>query len=291
MKKVVLSSVVAFVFLFVGYALASPPVPYPDQGYVLSTTTDIQCTGTVVERQSFVDTHAYNNDPQVPATIGGGLVPNESIARIAYEEEYRGYNGFTTFDKDFDAKSHPANESNLEVDKVIGFVSNSQLGSVASHNERVAIEVVSAGSDAAGEQFSGLLALCPWSPVGNGFDATNEGIAMGSSFDVAVGGAITSTTHADADVTKYVALKYGVSAEGSDVTVSAGMLASLWEGSERVLAPAVPPVVPALAGRTHYTEDAMASGAYVNFNKEMVYQSVFTEPSPTPDTIDRILLP
>jgi len=288
MKKVILTIAVAFVFVFVGSVFASPPVPYPEQGYVLSTTTDITCIGDVVERQSFVDTHSYSNDDGVPANIIGALEADESVGRIAYEEEFRAYKGATTFDKDFDAKSHPVNESNLEVDKVIGYESSGLPGSVASHNERVAIEVVSAGTDN-GMQFAGLLALCPWSPVADGFDATNEGIAMGSSFDVAVGGAITSTTYANADVTKYVALAYGVSAEGVDVTVRAGMMASLWEGGEPFNNGNGDAI--ALAGRTHYTEDAMASGMYVNFNKDMLYQSVFTEPTPTPDTIDRILLP
>ena len=229
MKKVILTIAVAFVFAFVGSVWASPPCPPPEEGYVISTTTAITCVGTTVEKQSFTDTHAFQLDAAADAGIAG-LDENETISRIRYEEEYRGYGGFTVFNKDFDAKSHDT--PNLEVDKAIGYVSNGVPGSVASFDERVAIEVVSAGTDIpAGPQFAGLLAMCPWATVGDGFPATNEGVAMGSSFSVNAGGSISVLTHTDAEVTENVALAYGINAVGANATVSAGMLASLWEGS------------------------------------------------------------
>ena len=290
MKKVILTIAVAFVFAFVGSVWASPPCPPPEEGYVISTTTAITCVGAVVEKQSFTDTHAFQLNPNLkadPPVVAGiaSLDDNETISRIRYEEEYRGYGGFTVFNKDFDAKSHDT--PNLEVDKAIGYVSNGVPGSVASFDERVAIEIVSAGTgeDAAG-QFAGLLAMCPWAPVGDGYPATNEGVAMGSSFSVNAGGNISVLTHTDAEVTENVALAYGINAVGANATVSAGMLASLWEGS--TTGTTADDAV--LAARTTYTEIATATGVF-DFSKEMLYQSVFTEPSPIPESIDRILGP
>lgn len=287
MKKVILTIAVAFVFAFVGSVWASPPCPPPEQGYVLSTTTAITCIGSVVEEQSFTDTHGFRLGP-FPVNINA-LSANETISRIRYEEEYRGYGGFTALSKDFDAKSHDT--PNLEVDKAIGYISDGVPGSVASFDERVAIEVVSAGTNrGAAAQFGGLLAMCPWSPVADGYPATNEGVVMGSSFSVVAGGNISVLTHTDAEVTENVSLGYGIHAVGANATVSAGMLATLWEGDAAfVPVPGAFPAVP-LAARTTYTEMATATGVF-DFSKEMLYQSVFTAPTPTPETIDRILGP
>ena len=293
MKKVILTIAVAFVFVFVGSVLASPPVPPPEEGFKISTNTNILCTGTVTEDQSFTWNWAFNNADPLIADIQNALEADESVAQTRYEQEFKSYGGVgTVFIKDFDAKSHPDNTPNLEVDKTIGYVSNTLPGSIAEHDERAAIEVISAGTGN-GNQFAGMMALCPWATVGDGFPATNESIAMGSSFYVpAVQGIyvgnISAHTSTNAEVTGNVALGYEINASG-DGTVNAGMLLSLWEGSDIAVAGGAPGDNP-LASRTSYEEFAEAIGDFV-FNKSMVYQSVFTAPSPIPENIDQVLNP
>jgi hypothetical protein len=280
MKKVILAIAVAFVFAFSGSVLASPPVPPPDQGFVIETYTDILCTGGVIEDENFA--WRWSRDGVDPIN---DLVEDQSIGEITYEQEFNSFYGINTvFIKDFDAKSHVDGTQNLEVDKTIGYVSDGAAGAIADHDERVSVVVVSAGGDME-TAFPGALALCPMlGPNLTEMTATNESIAMGSSFNVGSGGAISSHTETNAYVTESVELGYEINADGYGVTVNAGMRASLWEGD---LAGTDVDV----ASRTTYYEFAQADGFVDKFHKEMLYQSTFTEPTPIPPDIRRILIP
>jgi hypothetical protein len=294
MKKVILVMAVAIMFAFTGTVLASPPVPPPFEGFLISTSTDITCTGEVNEDEMF-EWH-WNNDNAAGTTngIGAPLDAGESEARIVYNEEFRSNNSLlegtvpTEFDKDFVANSHPDDGQNLEVDKTIGFTSNGDAGSTATLTEEVALEIVSAGGGTVGGGFAGILALCPWNvTVAGAFPATNEGIAMGSQFNIpnilADGGpgAISFVSATDAFATEQVELGYEVTATGRG-QIQAEMIARLYEGSSAL---ATAGDVPALNSEATYQQVSEANGIF-SFHKEMVYQSIFEQPSPNPITMD-----
>jgi hypothetical protein len=295
MKKVILVMAVAVVFAFTGTVLASPPTPPPGEGFLIHTDTDITCVGTVIETESF-EWH-WNNDAESGNTQGiqpALLVGGETEARIVYEQEFRSQNSLlentvpTEFDKEFTADSHADDGLNVEVDKIIGFTSNGDAGSVASHEEIIALEVVSAGGGVVGGGFTGVLQLCPWNVTGAGtFNATNEGIAMGSQFAIpnvlADGGAgfISFTSAANAYATEFVQLDYDVNASGRG-QIEAEMIARLYEGNG--VASRFGPA-PGLTSVATYQEAAEADGIF-QFHKGMMYQAIFAQPSPNPITLD-----
>ena len=308
MKKVILVMAVAALFAFTGTVMASPPVPPPEEGFKITTDTNIVAVGQVTENEGFTWHWNYDNGPAgindgiiggvVNGPLNGGpntLTLNESEARIRYTEEFNSMNTLsaatvpTTFDKKFLAETHPTDTPNVSVDKVIGYTSDGASGSVADFDDKVAIEVVSAGGDQTGA-FAGIFVLCPW--VGPNVDelpATNEGIAMGSSFDIpnlmanGAFGSISANIESDAEVTNQVTLGYDITATGAG-RVNAAMLAKLYDG--------VGPLTfdgPPLASVATYTEFAEANGLFAPFHKKMDYAAYFTKPSPTPEIIDQIL--
>jgi len=297
MKKVILVMAVAALFAFTGTVMASPPVPPPEEGFKITTDTNIVAVGQVTENEAFTWHWNNGNIDGINPAGGGNLAPNESEARIRYMEEFNSNNTLsaatvpTTFDKKFLAESHPTDTPNMSVDKVIGYTSDGAAGSVADFDDKVAIEVVSAGGAQRGA-FAGIFVLCPW--VGPNVDelpATNEGIAMGSSFDIpnlmanGAFGSISANIESDAEVTNQVTLGYDITATGAG-RVNAAMLAKLYDGIQPVTANTL---VPPLGSVATYTEFAEANGLFAPFHKKMDYAAYFTKPSPTPEIIDQIL--
>jgi len=297
MKKVILVMAVAALFAFTGTVMASPPVPPPEEGFKITTDTNIVAVGQVTENEEFTWHWGYNpNSALAPdkADIDNGVLsPEESNARIRYTEEFNSMNTLsaatvpTTFDKKFLAESHPTDTPNVSVDKVIGYTSDGAAGSVADFDDKIAIEVVSAGGDQTGA-FAGIFVLCPWvGPNVGELPATNEGIAMGSSFDIpnlmanGAFGSISANIESDAEVTNQVTLGYDITATGAG-RVNAAMLAKLYDGVN-------PDPVAVLASVATYTEFAEANGLFAPFHKKMDYAAYFTKPSPTPEIIDQIL--
>ena len=295
MKKVILVMAVAALFAFTGTVMASPPVPPPEEGFKITTDTNIVAIGQVTENEGFTWHWGYDLGPG--NGINNELEGDESNARIRYMEEFNSNNTLsaatqpTTFDKKFLAESHPTDTPNMSVDKVIGYTSDGAAGSVADFDDKVAIEVVSAGGNQIGA-FVGIFKLCPWVIDRDlkQLPATNEGIAMGSSFDIpnlmanGAFGSISANIESDAEVTNQVTLGYDITATGAG-RVNAAMLAKLYDGVEPAGGEGDPP----LASVATYTEFAEANGLFAPFHKKMDYAAYFTKPSPTPEIIDQIL--
>ena len=295
MKNVVLTMAVLTIFFFTGFALASPPVPPPTEGFTITTGTNIVCVGSVSEKSNY--TWHWGYDATDDNGINNALLEGESNARIRYTSEFNSNNTLsaatipTTFDKKFVAATHPTDTPNLTVDTVIGYTSDGAPGSVADFDDKIAIEVVSAGGDQTGA-FGGIFVLCPWvGPNTGGLPATNEGIAMGSSFDIpnlmanGAFGSISANIESDAEVTNQVTLGYDITATGAG-RVNAEMLAKLYDG---VTPQWNDPSMTPLASVATYSEFAETNGLFAPFHKKMDYAAYFTKPSPTPEIIDQIL--
>jgi hypothetical protein len=293
---------------------ADPPVPPPQEGFLIHTDTDITCVGTVIETESF-EWH-WNNDAVSGNTQGIQpplLDAGESEARIVYNEEFRSQNSLvsgesergirgegengtppTEYSKEFTADSHADDGLNLEVDKTIGYTSNGAAGSTARLTEEAAIEVVSAGGGGVGGGFAGILALCPWNVTRAGtFNAVNTGVAMGSQFFIpnllADGGEgqISFISATDASVTAGVSLGYDVNAAGRG-QIEAEMIARLYEGNAAATrgANVAAGTAPGLNSVIIYSERAEADGIFAPFHRTMLFQSAFAQPSPNQITLD-----
>ena len=312
MKKVILVMAVAALFAFTGTVMASPPVPPPEEGFKITTDTNIVAVGQVTENESFSWHWNNGNADGIAPNGGGNLAFNESEARIRYTEEFNSNNTLagagdfgrdlraeaepgetppTTFDKKFVAESHPTDNPNVTVDKVIGYTSDGAPGSVADFDDKIAIEVVSDGGAQAGA-FAGIFVLCPWvGPNVAQLWPVNAGVAMGSSFDIpnlmanGAFGSISANIESDAEVTSQVTLGYDITATGAG-RVNAAMLAKLYDGVDpQGQQGGVTP----LGSVATYSEFAEANGFFAPFHRKMDFASNFLKPSPTPEIIDQIL--
>ena len=156
MRNVILTMAVLTIFLLTGFATASPPVPPPTEGFKITTDTYIVCIGSVTDSSNYTWHWNNGNADGIAVGPGGTLAEGESEARIRYTEEFNSNNTLsaatvpTTFDKKFVAATHSTDTPNLSVDTVIGYTSDGAAGSVADFDDKIAIEVVSAGGDQTG---------------------------------------------------------------------------------------------------------------------------------------------
>lgn len=293
MKRMyVLLLVVSFLALG-AQAMASPPVSSPTEGFLITTNTEIFCTGSVTEKETFDWTY-FEGTGAIGVTsgtdsMGHALIPNgwQEGAQVAYQQTFTSMDGTTTFNKGFEASSHTV--PNLVVSKLINFQPTTGFATaLANHTEKVGLSVVSAGGNSVASA-AGLLTLCPWatSASNGGYPATNEGIAAGSSFKVTE--ILNFTSDALVTSTDIPKLSYVVDAPSGKGTISAGMVVELWEGATpwnthtgTVLNPGLATTTaiardaaPAVKSRTSYSEHATATGVW-RFKKEMAYESVFT---------------
>ena len=142
MKKVIeLISVVAIAMaltiVFSGVALASQPVPPTKETEIIDITTDITCSGSVVESQGLslkIDSKNLLDNPP--------LADGEIYGAIKYDEKMIGLSGDTEFDKCFEVDTSKTTP-NLDVHKQIGYTAGF-LGSL-SHHEGVGMEAIAAG--------------------------------------------------------------------------------------------------------------------------------------------------
>ena len=306
MKKVLVVTV-ALVFAFTGIILASPPTNPPIEGFKITTETYINCLGSVSEKSNLTwhwnntasDAVGNENGIEPVANNPGALGENETEARIRYTSEFNSNNTLsaatvpTVFDKTFVADSSPTDTPNMSVDTVIGYTSDGAPGSVADFSDKVAMEVVSAGGDQSGG-FAGVFVLCPWvGPDVDNLPATNEGVAMGSSFNIpnlmANGqfGSISANIESDVELTGNVQMGYEIMATGAGL-VNAEMLAKLYDGTGAATSDNNGNTTP-LQSYTYYSEKAEATGIFSPFHKKMDYASKFASPSPISEIVDQVL--
>lgn len=264
------------VLAWAGFAFGAPPVPGPVEGFIISTSTDIECIGTVKESSSYNTTSYAGSGPLTPAA-GGAF---NSGAEVAYQSSFIALDGTTRFVKDFQADSSTA--PNLTVNTIIGFKANTNTRAVAGSNsnaslaifeEKAGLSVVSAGED--GLNFAGLLSLCPWA-TGYSSGASNTGVAAGSRFKVT--SIENFSTRAEVTSTDVPLLVYGVDAVNRQGGVAgvgeiaASMVIEISQSDAHWAGGAAPPP---LQSRTSFSEFASANGVW-NFSKQMRYGGVVT---------------
>jgi hypothetical protein len=136
----VVAIAMALAIAFSGVAVASSTVPATDETVTIEITTDITCSGTVVESQRLgleIDSvDLINNTP---------LDAGEKYGKIGYNEKMIGSSGNTGFTKCFKVDTSNVT-SNLDVHKQIGYTQGF-LGSLSYH-EQVHMNVIAAGEPA-----------------------------------------------------------------------------------------------------------------------------------------------
>jgi hypothetical protein len=242
---------------------ASPPVPPTVASSAFSSSTNIECLGTVLESESYTNrwigatdgnhgaqfvgnatvafTGQQNVNESLPLLAPGSdlrvpvLGAGDSIGEIRYEEEFNAVNGFLQYNKQFDVDEGEA--PNLDVDKTFVFVAEAGTNGNLSFVERTGLTVVSNGFDRvdAAPEVTGVVGgLCPWVEDGGAHDvipATNELIAMGSEMSVT---AVDVTTATSLGVTNVApALSYAVAGTGVGF-IEASMAAQIQEGFGKV---------------------------------------------------------
>ncbi len=254
------------VMVFTGFASASPPVPPPEEGYVIATTVDINCIGDVIENEEFTST--WMDCPAGADCDVETMTPDAGMraAQIRYDEGLRAIDsGAMQLNKTFLATSH--DEPNLEVAKDYAWAGMEGSGiSNVENRERVGLSIVAWG-DTRG--LGDMPSLCPWihaSPI----PATNEFIAMGSrTTATGASGNMVSLTRTDATATGPPSLGHTIHAEGLG-TAEAEMVLSLMEGDDVHTGGTVPNLI----SLTEYSEYTAAMGQIFNFDKDMQYISV-----------------
>ncbi len=296
--KLTMFTAVVCVLLFAGFASASPPVPPPEEGFVIGTSVDINCIGDVIEEEEFTWTYVADMwSPGVAEMLPPELFPGSNLedpylglmgraAQIRYDEGLRAIDsGAMQLNKQFAATSH--DEPNLEVAKDYAWAGMEGSGITNVENrERVGLSIVANG-DTAG--LGDMPSLCPW-VRDNFIPATNEFIAMGSrTTATGASGNMVSMTRTDATSTGPPSLNHSISASGLG-TAEAEMRLSLMEGAG-VYGPEVnqwgavgpggefvgdegPPPLISLAEYEEYTG---AFGQIVNFDKTMHYHSTLPD--------------
>jgi len=301
---------VAFVAL-ASQSMASPPVdPVTPQKEALPFTTEtlIECDGSVSVSENYNWTY-YEGQGNFSASTSGTdaaghpiiITPGfQEAASIFYQQDFTAINGRTTLLKSLTLDPNKA--PNLYVNMVINFEGDPFAGSsVAIHNEKVGLAVISVGADDtasnAGSPGSGLLSLCPWAAQsgggssGGGYPATREGITAESSFKVTNIHGFSSESIVISTDAPF--LKYSVDTLSGEGFISAGFVVELWEGVTRWgshdtgihNAGQVPTGTYAIdcpppgASRTSYSEQATADGVW-KFRKIMSYQSTIPKTNP-----------
>ncbi|MDY6951141.1 MAG: hypothetical protein SWE60_06500 [Thermodesulfobacteriota bacterium] len=159
-KTRVLSILVFCIMSFGEFALASPPVPPPEEGFVISTACDVEVKGDLLENEAYVWT--YVSDAAVANTTAGALwetlgFPGSSVdplylgiggsaAETRYSEELDSIDSsLTQFKKGLVAGSEES--PNLAVNKDLGYVASAaSLIAHAEDKERVGLSVVAYGN-------------------------------------------------------------------------------------------------------------------------------------------------
>jgi hypothetical protein len=278
LSKMRILAITAIVLVgFVGYALASPPVPPPTEGYNIVTSVDVEMSsGDFTEVEAFTstwvhDTLDYSNGSGSTLAHPGTaqrLREGGRAAQIRYTEEMGSTDtSFFQFKKGFAADSHGAADTagnNLSVEKNYGYVaSDASLIANAENKERVGLSIVANGDT---EGLGDMPSLCPWAS-GYGIPATNEFIAMGS--DTSTTSVMVSDTETKAAATRAPELNHTISAVG--IGLAQGLMRVQLQEGGGFYSPGG--TVPDLVSSTTYSERTTAVGTIDKFFKGMHYHS------------------
>ena len=256
----VVAIAMALLIAFSGVALASQPVKPTKETETLEITTDITCSGTVVESQGLSLEIGSKNLLDNPSLKDG-----EIYGGIKYDEKMIGLSGDTEFDKCFvvDTGTTP----NLDVHKQIGY-KQGYLGSL-SHHEQLGMKIIAAGKTTTKkesvlpeEEEEWKKKLCPFK------DKTTKKVP-GSCEEVHVYSemfvtSVQATTETEVGITEApVNLNYRVNAKGTGLVVAGvGVYVEDGRGGKDST----------LGSRMMYKEKSIAYGEF-EFTKEIGYKS------------------
>ena len=284
MRQIKLLPLVVAFLSVAGLVFAQPPVVPPMIGANVTTSTSIQCSGTVKEAESlnwvYVDEiDAAGNRPVPngpPGVMPLQMGPNDRAAQVRYVHKYRAIDGVTDFAKDFTARIQPA-VPNVEAAVDYGYSAWDPMVSLragVSSSEKIGVSMVTYG-DIAG--VGGMQGLCPFSNPEQ--PPTNTFVAAGHTVPFASAMVVHSAS--DAQVTDDPMLHHTVTAAGLG-SIRSAMNVSQWQGgmAERFV-PGNAPLNP--QGLAVYTHTASASGEIAGFSDGMAWASVIptsTQPEP-----------
>ena len=255
------------IFAFVGFAIASPPVPPPAEGFGINTSVDVEMSsGDFSEVEAFTWTYMkdYKDDGARDSTLHETMALGDQsrVAEVRYTEDLSAIDsGFFQFNKKFAGKS--GDVPNVTVSKDYSYVASADsLIAIASNKERAGLSIVATGDS---KGLNDMPSLCPW-VRDTSIPATNEFIAMGS--DTSTTNVMVSHTDTDISSTKAPELNHVISAVGVG-SAKALMKVRLMEGDGVVDGG----TIPNLTSLTAYDETTKASGVIDKFNKNMHYHS------------------
>ena len=253
--------------LFMMLSLAQPvsAIPPSEDPFLIKTSTDITCSGSVTDSVSF--DWAYTNKNLSDNT----LTNDERVAQIRYDEHTSATDGYTEFSKESTADG--LNVPNLHVDRKVGFIANQSMTGGLDSTEDTGIFIASAGITGGG---SGTGGLCIWS----------QHACVPPSCEIAVAGSqlkdvtrVNSHTITSMQTSESPRLHHEITAKGAmwgdnqtygAGTVSAGMKVDVREGNN------CNNTVHPLGSRLRYTTISTATGQWNSFAKSMTYTSAIS---------------
>ena len=253
--------------LFMMLSLAQPvsAIPPSEDPFLIKTSTDITCSGSVTDSVSF--DWAYTNKNLSDNT----LTNDERVAQIRYDEHTSATDGYTEFSKEFTADG--LDVPNLHVDKKVGFIANQSMTGGLDSTEDAGIFIVSEGITGGG---SGTGGLCIWA----------QHACVPPSCEIAVAGSqlkdvtrVNSHTITSMQTSESPRLHHEITAKGAmwgdnqtygAGTVSAGMKVDVREGNN------CNNTVHPLGSRLRYTTISTATGQWNSFAKSMTYTSAIS---------------
>ena len=268
MRKIgILALVVAFLSV-TGLVFAQPPANPPMIGANITTSTSIQCAGTVKEAESL--NWIYIDSDVNPPGGGHSAQPpqmnfGDRAAQVRYQNKYRGIDGITDYAKDFTARINAA-VPNVEVAQDYGYSAfdpQVSLRAGLSAMERIGISMVTYGDN---RGVGGMQALCPF--ANDEMPPTNTFVAAGHTVPFATAMVVHSAS--DAQVTDDPMLHHNVTAQGVG-SIRSAMNVSEWQGfpGQRTAGFRINP-----AGVATYTHTASAAGQISGFSDGMGWVSV-----------------
>jgi len=246
---------------FSGVAVASPPVPATKETEIVDITTDIVCSGTVVESQRL--------GLESKGLVLGITLPEirkaymwSASGKIGYDEKMIGSSGVTSFCKEFKVDTGTA--PNLYVSKSIRYTQGA-LGSL-SHHEQAGMKVIAAGKKTTTKKASDKhepwkQAICPFKEEKKiNTPSSCEEVHVYSEMVVTD---VEATTETEIGITDApVSLSYKIKEDGTGF-VAAGVDVYVVDGRSG----------DTLGSRMAYKEKSIAYGNF-SFVKSVGYKSV-----------------
>ena len=263
---VVMAASACILFIMLSLAQSVSAIPPSEDPFLIKTSTDITCSGSVTDSVSF--DWAYTNKNLSDNT----LTNDERVAQIRYDEHTSATDGYTEFSKEFTADG--LDVPNLHVDKKVGFIANQSMTGGLDSTEDAGIFIVSEGITGGG---SGTGGLCIWA----------QHACVPPSCEIAVAGSqlkdvtrVNSHTITSMQTSESPRLHHEITAKGAmwgdnrtygagtgTGTVSAGMKVDVREGNN------CNNTVHPLGSRLRYTTISTATGQWNSFAKSMTYTS------------------